>query len=220
MKIKWFVGCTALCLCTGSLFFFYVNPATVKQSRYALFNATMSAEQTAEIQQQINQQLSRRPGGRQVSTTQVAYDNGAVVMAFTIPGDANQPDPACDYGYFCVWDGWDYSGRKLSLASTPGSRPVNLADYNMSRQVSSWQHNNKAYSVKIFGVDGPDAKGNMMMSNLKEVVLGRGCCPFSIPEQVSATGVWTEIYSQSRLIAQNDRMVSVAFSPMFTLFAQ
>ena len=90
----------------------------------------------------------------------------------------------------------------------------------MSRQVSSWQQNNEAHTVKVFGVDGQGAKGNMMMSNIKEIIVGRGCCPFSIPEQVSPSGKWTEIYGQSRLVEQNDRMVSVAFSPLFILFVQ
>ncbi|VVN98390.1 peptidase inhibitor family I36 protein [Pseudomonas fluorescens] len=220
MNIKWLAGCAALCLGMGALFFFYANQATGKQSRYAVFNPAMTVEQAAEIQRQIDQQLSRKSAGRQVSTTQVAYDHGAAVMTFPVPGDANPTDPICDYGYFCVWEGWDYTGRKLSLTSTPASRPVNLADYNMSRQVSSWQHNNKAYAVKVFGVDGPGAQGNLMMSNIKEVVLGRGCCPFSIPERASIPGTWTEIYAQSRLVEQNDRMVSVAFSPLFMLFAQ
>lgn len=86
--------------------------------------------------------------------------------------------------------------------------------------VGSWQHHNKVHTVKVFGVDGPDARGNVMMSNLKEVGLGKGCCPFSIPEQVSPTGAWTEIYAQNRLVEHNDRMVSIALGPMFFLFAQ
>ncbi|ANJ57860.1 peptidase inhibitor family I36 protein [Pseudomonas silesiensis] len=220
MKAIGFVDCIALCLGLGALFYFYANQASGKQSGYALFIPAMTAEQTAAIQLQIDQQLSRKPAGRQVSATQVVYDNGAVVMTFPVPGDANPTDPVCDYGYFCVWDGWDYTGRKLSLASTPVSRPVNLADYNMSHQVSSWQHNNKAHAVKVFGVDGPGAKGNMVMSNIKEIVLGRGCCPFSIPEQASTKGTWTELNAQSRLVEHNDRIVSVAFSPLFILVAQ
>jgi len=220
MNIKWLAGCAALCLGMGALFYFYANQASGKQSRYAVFNPAMTSGQAAHIQLQIDQQLSRKPSGRQVSTTQVVYDHGAVVMTFPVPGEASPTDPICDYGYFCVWGGWDYTGRKLSVASTPASHPIDLADYDMSRQVSSWQHNNKVHTVKVFGVDGPGAKGNMMMSNIKEVVLGRGCCPFSIPEQVSSKGTWTEIYAQSRLVEQNDRMVSVAFSPLFILFAR
>ena len=67
---------------------------------------------------------------------------------------------------------------------------------------------------------GTGAKGNMVMSNIKEIVLGRGCCPFSIPEQASTKGTWSELNAQSRLVEHNDRMVSVAFSPLFILVAQ
>jgi hypothetical protein len=220
MKANWFVGFAVVCASISALCVFYATQAPVKQNRYALFNPTMTAEQRIEVQQKIDRQLSRKPGGQQVSSTQVAYRNGAVVLTFPVPGDTGQSDATCDYGYFCVWEAWDFAGRKLSLLSTPTSRPVNLVDYGMGYQVSSWQHNNRIHSVKIFGVDGPSAKGNLMMSNIKEAGLGKGCCPFNIPEQPSVTGTWTEIYSQRRLVEHNDRIVSVVFSPMFILFAQ
>jgi hypothetical protein len=91
---------------------------------------------------------------------------------------------------------------------------------NDAQTVEVQQHNNKIHTVKIFGVDGPGAIGNMMMSNIKEVGLGRGCCPFSFPEKAIVSAMVTELYSQNELVEQSDRMVSVAFSPMFILFAQ
>ncbi|MCW8275478.1 peptidase inhibitor family I36 protein [Pseudomonas sp. PCH199] len=219
MNAQWSAGLVAVCVGIGALFF-SARHVSIPPSPYTLFEPVMTAEQKAEVQRQIDRQLNRKSGGQQVSATQVAYAIDAIVLTFPVPGASGQSDSSCDYGYFCVWDAWDYTGRKLSLRSTPSSRPVNLSDFGMNGHVSSWQHHNKVHTVKIFGVDGPGAKGNIMMSNLKEVGLGKGCCPFSIPDQVSVTGAWTEIYSQSRLAEYNDRMISVAFSPMFILFAQ
>ena len=219
MNSKWLVSFVALCLGVGALFF-SAKQATVERSPYALFEPHMTVGQNAEVQQQIDRQLLSPSGGHQVSSTQVIYDNGAVVLTFPVPGDEGQSDRACDYGYVCLWSAADFAGRKLSLLSTSKSRPVNLSDYGMSAQVASWQHNNKAHSVKIFGVDGPGARGNMVMSNIREVILGKGCCPFSIPEDIRIIDTWTEITAQRRLTGHNARIVSIAFAPMSMLFAQ
>ncbi|MHC8318191.1 peptidase inhibitor family I36 protein [Pseudomonas sp. LB3P31] len=219
MIIRLFIVIAALCVAVFALYF-YAMQVTPGTTRYAVFNPFMTSSQTAQVQLQIDEQLIRKPGGRQVGPIQVVYDNGAVVVTFPVPGEHQRSDGICDYGYFCVWENPGFTGRKLSLLSKPDNRPVNLIDYNLNRQVSSWQHNNKNSTVKVFGIDGPSAIGNMTMSNLKEVKLGRGCCPFSIPEKASASGVWTEVYGQDRLAEFNDRMVSVAFSPMFVMFAQ
>ncbi|EJN26352.1 hypothetical protein PMI35_03848 [Pseudomonas sp. GM78] len=219
MNRKWLVGVVAICLGIGALFF-SAKQATLKRSPYALFEPPMTIEQKALVQRQIDRQLISKSGGHQVSATQVTYDEGAVVLAFPVPGDAGQSDRTCDYGYICLWSAADFAGRKLSLLSSAKSRPVDLSDYGMSAEVSSWQHNNKAGSVKIFGVDGPGARGNMVMSNIREVILVKGCCPFSIPEDTRVIDTWTEINSQSRLTGNNDRIMSIAFAPMFMLFAQ
>ncbi|WP_205896191.1 peptidase inhibitor family I36 protein [Pseudomonas umsongensis] len=217
MNSKWLVAFVALCLGVGALFF-SAKQATVERSPYALFEPGMTTEQKVMVQRQIERQLSRKSGGKQISTTQVVYDNGAAVVTFPVPGDAGQSDRNCDYGYVCFWTASDFAGRKLSLLSTAKNGPVNLSDYDMSAQVFSWQHNNKTGTVKIFGVDGPGAKGNMVMSNIREVILGKGCCPFSVPEDARVVGTWTEINAQSRL-TENNRIMSIAFAPMFMLFA-
>ncbi|MBF4560157.1 peptidase inhibitor family I36 protein [Pseudomonas sp. p50] len=220
MVIRLILVIFALCVGVFVLFFFYAKDAVGEKSRFAVINPPMNAAQTVAVQQRIDEQLIRKGGGEQISSTQLVYENGAVIVAFPVPGDVQGSDGICDYGYFCVWENRDYTGKKLSVLSKAANRPINLSDYNMSKQVSSWQHNNRVHTVKIFGVDGPDAIGNMMMSNIKEVGLGRGCCPFSFPEKAVTPVQVTELYSQNELIEQSDRMVSVAFSPMFILFAQ
>jgi hypothetical protein len=219
MNRKWLVALVTLCLGIGALFF-SAKQATVQRSPYALFEPGMTTEQKVMVQRQIDRQLRRKPGGLQISPTQVMYDEGAAVLTFPVPGEAGQSDRRCDYGYVCLWTAADFAGTKLSLQSTAKSRPVDLSDYDMSAQIFSWQHNNKSGSVKIFGVDGPGARGNMVMSNIREVVLGKGCCPYSIPEDSRIVGTWTEINAQNRLAENNARIMSIAFAPMFMLFAQ
>ncbi|CAI8887199.1 peptidase inhibitor family I36 protein [Pseudomonas sp. IT-P171] len=215
MNIKWLGVCAALFACVGLAFFFYAKPDAEELGKYALFNPEMTAEQKADVQQQIDQQLRRKTGGQQVSSTQVAYEKGAVVMTFPVSG-AEQKDTNCAYGYFCVWTAWDFGGTKLALQSTPSNSPVNLSDYNMSQQVSSWKYNNQRYSVIVYGVEGPGGQGKVMTCTLKDFHYENECCPLGIPEKTEPVGGWIEIYSESRLIPKNDTMISVVFRPMFS----
>lgn len=212
MSMKRIAVFAALCACVGTALFFYTKRGLGEQSEYVLFNPVMTAEQKNDVQQQIDQQLSRRPQGQQVSSTQVAYDQGAVVITFPVPGDANKNDQSCGYGYFCVWEHPNYLGRKVAVISDPHKNPVNLADYNMSLQVSSWKYNNKAYATIVYGVDGANGRGKVMTTTLKEIDPGQECCPFNIPEK---TKDWTEIYSVRHLEGYGDRIVSIKVSPLF-----
>ncbi|VVN05690.1 hypothetical protein PS659_03589 [Pseudomonas fluorescens] len=131
------------------------------------------------------------------------------------PKDSAQPDSTCDYGYFCVWEHPYYTGRKLSLRSKQEYSPVNLADYDMSLQVSSWKYNNKAYASIVYGVDRRDGVGIIKTSTLKEIGIGDECCPFSAPEKAEPSGGWTEIYSIDHLQSSGDKIVSILVSPLF-----
>ena len=214
MKIKWVAGVFLLFVCLAAVLFFNGEQESVGQSKYTLFNPSMTDLQKDEVQQQIDQQLARKAGARQVSATQVVYGDGAVVMTF-LPKDSTQPDSTCDYGYFCVWEHPFYTGRKVSLRSKREYSPVNLADYNMSLQVSSWKYNNKAYASTVFGVDGRDGAGKIVTSTLKEIGIGDECCPFSTPEKSEPSQAWTEIYAIDHLQSAGDRIVSIKISTLF-----
>jgi hypothetical protein len=210
MKIKWVVTAFSLVVCLGA----NAEQESVGQSTYTLFNPTMTELQKGEVQQQIDQQLARKAGARQVSTTQVVYGDGAVVMTFP-PKDSVQPESTCDYGYFCVWEHPYYTGRKVSLRSKQEFSPFNLADYNMSLQVSSWKYNNKAYASIVYGVNRRDGVGVIETSTLKEIGIGDECCPFSVPEKTDPSAAWTEIYAIDHLQSRGDKIVSIKVSTLF-----
>lgn len=215
MKIKWLTIVAVLCVCIGEGFFLYVGKGSNNQSPYSLFNPTLTEEQIAVVQPQIDQQLARKPGGKQVSSTQVVYDNGAVVITFPVPGITNELSTTCDYRHFCVWEHNDYVGLKVSLEVLP-TGTVNLPVY-MTRQVSSWKYNNERYKTVVYGVDGPNATGRIMTSTLKEIGIGDECCPFGAEGKAQA---WTEIYELRMLGSQTDTIVSIRFTPMFATSAK
>ncbi|MFS2202707.1 peptidase inhibitor family I36 protein [Pseudomonas sp. Pseusp3] len=209
MNRKWFVGLAALCVGIGAVYFF--NLKQDRDIKYTLFNPTLSQEQKTLVQQQMDLQMARKEGGKQVSSTQIAYDEGAIVITFPVPGVTGELHTTCDYRYFCVWDAWYYSGSKVSLQVLP-SGVVDLPAY-MARQVSSWKYNNDRYKTVVYGVDGSNGVGKIMTSTLAEIGIGDECCPFGNREQKDG---WTEIYEQAELHGQqNDSVTSIRFSPLF-----
>lgn len=93
--------------------------------------------------------------------------------------------------------------------------PFNLADYDMSLQVSSWKYNNKAYASIVYGVNRRDGVGVIETSTLKEIGIGDECCPFSVPEKSDPSAAWTEIYAIDHLQSQGDKIVSIKVSTLF-----
>ncbi|MCK8668981.1 peptidase inhibitor family I36 protein [Pseudomonas azerbaijanoccidens] len=210
MKTKGLTIVVVVCVLVGAGFYFYSGKNPNAQSAYSLFDPTLTDEQKSVVQPQIDQQLARAPGGKQVSSTQVVYDKGAIVITYPVPGVANERLTTCDYRHFCVWENNDYQGQKVSLEVLP-SGTVNLPVY-MTRQVSSWKYNNERYRTVVYGVDGANAVGRIMTSTLKEIGIGDECCPFRADDQKQS---WTEIYELRALGSTTDTIVSIRFSPMF-----
>jgi hypothetical protein len=124
MIIRLILVIGGLCIAIFVLFFFYAKDVVGEKSRFAVFNPPMNSAQTVEVQQRIDEQLMRKKGGEQISSTQLIYGNGAVIVTFPVPGDVQGSDGVCDYGYFCVWENRDYTGKKLSLLSKAANGPV------------------------------------------------------------------------------------------------
>jgi hypothetical protein len=210
MKIKWLTIVAVLCACFVAGVYLYTGGKSNHQGKYVVFNPPLDDVQKAVVQQQMDQQLAKKNGGTKVSSTQLVYDNGAVVVTFPAPGVASDVLTTCDFGYFCVWEHPDYIGRKVSVLSSSNG-PVNLADYDMSHQVSSWKYNYRPYAKIVYGVDGADGRGKIMTSTLKEIGNGGECCPFNIPEKTAA---WTERYFIAHLGEFGDRIVSILVVPL------
>ncbi|KII31396.1 hypothetical protein NL64_16805 [Pseudomonas fluorescens] len=210
MKIKWLTIVSVLGACIVAGFYLYSSENSIRPGKYVVFNPPLDDVQKAVVQQQMDQQLAKKKGGTKVSSTQLVYDNGAVVVTFPAPGVASDVLTSCEFGYFCVWEHPDYVGRKVSVVSSSNSI-VNLSDYNMSHQVSSWKYSYKPYAKIVYGVDGVDGRGRIMTSTLKEIGIGDECCPFNIPEKTEA---WTEQYFIAHLGEFGDRIVSIKVAPL------
>jgi hypothetical protein len=176
-------------------------------AKYTLFAPSMTEQQRVDTQENIDRQLLRKQGGQQISSTQVAYDNGDTVITFSA---SSTPNTTCDFGYVCFWEHNNYAGKKLSLRSY-SSRNENLAQYDMSNKISSWKHNNNLFYVAIGGASQANGEGQMVMANTMVEDIGSGCCPFSIEHSTRQTIPW-EFYFQSSLKHDN-AMVSVVFRP-------
>jgi hypothetical protein len=210
MKIKWITLVAVLCVCIGAGLYLYKRENSNQHGKYVVFNPPLDEVQKAVVQQQMDQQLAKKKEGTKVSSTQLVYDNGAVVVTFQPPGVTSDVLTSCDFGYFCVWEHPDYVGRKVSVLSSSNS-VVNLADYDMSHQVSSWKYNYKPYAKIVYGVDGADGRGRIMTSTLKEIGNGDECCPFNVPDKTAA---WTERYFIAHLGEFGDRIVSIKVAPL------
>ncbi|VVP09632.1 hypothetical protein PS862_03283 [Pseudomonas fluorescens] len=178
--------------------------------KYTLFDPSMQTQQKADIQKKIDTQLLLKPGGQQISPTQVAYDNGDAVITFAV---SSTPNTTCDFGYVCFWEHVNYVGKKLSLRSYPPeiSLTVNLAQYDMSNKISSWKHNNNFFHVAIGGASQAYGGGQMVMTNTMDDHLGGGCCPFAI-DHSTQKGPPPEFIFRASLKYDN-AMVSVVFKP-------
>ena len=205
MKNKWIAFLALLSAGVGAF-----ESKQDADKKYALFNPALTEEQRVLVQQQMDLLLAKKEGGTQVSSTQIVYDDGAIVITYPVPGVVSDPQTTCDYGYFCVWEHPNYVGRKVSVLSSSNST-VNLADYNMSHQVSSWKYNYRRYAKIVYGVDGANGQGKVMTSTLKEIGNGDECCPFSISEKPEA---WTERYFIAHLEEFGDRIVSIKVAPL------
>jgi len=210
MKIKWLTIVAVLGVCIVAGFYLYSSENSIRPGKYVVFNPPLDDVQKAVVQQQMDQQLAKKNGGTKVSSTQLVYDNGAVVVTFPPPGVVSEILTTCDFGYFCVWEHNDFVGLKVALAVVP-SGVINLPVY-MTRQVSSWKYNNHRYKTLVYGLDEANGEGKIMTATLKEIGIGDECCPFGADEKAQA---WTEIYELRMLGAQTNKIVSVRFAPMF-----
>jgi hypothetical protein len=68
------------------------------------------------VQQQIDAHLRAYPGGEQINANEISYNDGAFVITFTRPVGAFAA-PDCPSGYYCYYDGINYTYPRGRLAS-------------------------------------------------------------------------------------------------------
>lgn len=74
------------------------------------------AETPAQLQRQIDLQLTLAPGGKQTAPNEVSYDGGKFVVTYALPGATALAAPDCPSGWFCFYDytSWGYPRGRLS----------------------------------------------------------------------------------------------------------
>lgn len=128
------------------------------------------------LQQQIDQQLAKIPGGVQVSDNAVAYKNGTVVIVFPSPGERTAPvglgsnvrptasklsslSPqaltsdlyGCPYGasarWYCFYTNENFGGRRLQFQDTTQDLASN---WGFDNQTTSWVNTNSYIHIYAF----------------------------------------------------------------------
>lgn len=194
---------------TSIAIFVYAARQPAPLAQYTLFAPPMTEEQKIEIQKDIDAQLLRKEGGRQISSTQIAYENGNAVITFPVSGESNTPNTTCDFGYACFWEHVRYGGLKLALRSTPTSHVENLEQYNMSNKISSWKHNNNIFYVALAGASQINLGGTMVLANTWDRDIGGECCPFSVEYSTQHAPPPEFIFKES--LSHDNRAVSIGF---------
>jgi hypothetical protein len=125
----------------------------------------LNAAQAKTLQAQIDKQIAA-VGGKQISLNEIAYDGGATIMTFSIPGRPGSPASSkaaapmadgntkgCPYGdvkkWTCLYEfpSWNENsnGRRLQFSACGGA---NLRTYDFENAASSWVNNTK-YKVHV-----------------------------------------------------------------------
>jgi hypothetical protein len=92
----------------------------------SLSHLTKSAEINAILRAEIKTQLDYNPSGKVISSTEVSYDHGHVIVTVAIPGAG--PDYTCPRGSTCIFEGADLKGKHASI-DTPLSQNIHMSAY-------------------------------------------------------------------------------------------
>jgi hypothetical protein len=130
------------------------------------------------LQDQIEAVLRAKPGGTQISQSEVSWHGGQVVLALPAPAHSRAALPivtpgmmepgggssdSCPWSftarYTCFYADAGFNGRRLQFADTYCSGPVNFGDWGFANTISSWV-NNTAHIVRVY--DGPNATNTML----------------------------------------------------------
>ncbi len=90
------------------------------------------AKADMELQASVDRELGVHPGGIQTAPDEISYDGGQFVVTVARPGQ--QAALACPAGWYCFWDGYNFTGNrgKLSACGTQA-----LAQWNWQNRIKS-----------------------------------------------------------------------------------
>jgi hypothetical protein len=134
---------------------------TVTRQLIGLFTVVTSAVLAAALtaapanaapsaQAQINAVIAAH-GGKQISATQVAWQDGAVVLDVATPGIGLAAVEGCADNAYCFYQHQNFGGRKLTFRDcTAAGLRQNLYDYGFGNQTTSWVVNKSLRLVDVF----------------------------------------------------------------------
>jgi hypothetical protein len=111
----------------------------------------------ASLQAQAAQILHAHPGGVQISPTQIAWQNGAVILNLQTPTRGATPYATfngCPSGYYCFFQYKNFTGRMLQL-STCNSTQIYFSNYGFENITSSWVVNRSINYLNVYEVISP-----------------------------------------------------------------
>lgn len=90
------------------------------------------AKAEKELQTSVDREMRAHPGAIQTAPDEISYDGGRFVVTVARPGQ--QAALACPAGWYCFWDGYDFTGNrgKLSACGAQG-----LSKWNWQNRIKS-----------------------------------------------------------------------------------
>jgi hypothetical protein len=98
------MGIALVAVVMGLLFLAPGAPAASDQESSVPPLLTKQAASAAELQAQVDLQLSVAPGGKQTAPNEVTYADGRFVVTFTKPGQVQPLAADCPGGWFCFYE--------------------------------------------------------------------------------------------------------------------
>jgi hypothetical protein len=109
-----------------------------------------------DVQSQIDEVLAEFPGGTQTAWNEVSWDNGAVVLTLSVPGEVVAMGVgSCANGYYCAYAGPSYTGSKLTFSGCTAGNSVaalgapvrSIANSRVFGTVSAYNSSSFLFSV-------------------------------------------------------------------------
>lgn len=123
--------------------------APASESDRSAAKVDLSSSERAQLDRQVDAEMSKSPGATRVAVNQLAWDDGDVVLTLPLPGEkqaravdepiGTKDSPNCGYGSVCLYDDAFYGGRRLSFTACKLQK---LRNYNFTNRTESW-HNNQ-----------------------------------------------------------------------------
>lgn len=95
--------------------------------------SSVGAEPASRADRLVTEHLAAFPGGTRIGNSQIAYEDGKVIL-HVVPMNAAD----CPNGWLCLWDRIGNTGRMVQFQSA--GTWLNLANYGFDNAARSWRN--------------------------------------------------------------------------------